>query len=117
MNNYARTDEINMLRKQLQREKEAYEDCYNKFKQEMEAEYHEFYRRLQDITDQDDEIYEMNDKRLLHLIEDNRDSFKGVEDACGELLITVDDECKNYLYEYACKDEELQRDLNRLELV
>lgn len=115
--NYALIEEINSQRRQLQQEKEEYEKCYHEYKGDMENEYNEFYGRVQALAYQDSEIYETKDTKLLNIIEDNRESLNKAGEICGKLLMTVDEDFKNYLYTYEIKDDELQRELNRLELM
>ena len=117
MINYTLAKQIHMQRIQLQQEKETYENCFNEYKSEMENEYYEFSGRLQAFAYHDDEIHETKDIKLLNLIEYNRESLSKAEEMCGELLMTIDKEFKSYLFEYGVKDDALQREQQRLELM
>ena len=113
----ALAEKINQQRRQLKQKKEKYEDSCKKYKTEFEEEYEEFYGRYQELSNWGYEMYEMHDTKLLNLIDYNRDSMGAVEEACANLLMTIDAELSSYICDYQEKDDDLQRELNQLEWI
>ena len=117
MINQAQVDEVYLQLRKLQQEKENYEDCCNPFKTEMEEEMEDLNERFQAFSYQQGECNEMGDKKLLDIIEHNKECLLKERDIHGNLLNTIDTEAKSYYYAYECKEDDLQRQLQRLGVV
>jgi len=116
MVNQILAEEIRLELRKLQQEKEEYEDCCRTFSKEVKEEENEFYERLYLLNQQRDECYDTKDQQLQDMIEASLESLDDLHGACSELLDTVTTEAKDYYYQCDLKEEDLRRQLQRLEV-
>ena len=116
MVNQALAEEIRSELRKLQREREEYEDCCKNFNKEVKEEEHEFYESLYQLNQQRDDCYDMNAQSLQNMFETSLEVLNGLNGACNDLLNTVENESKHYYYQCNLKEEELRRQLQRLEV-
>ena len=109
-----REEEIRLELLNCQREMEEYEDSYREFKNEMGNQYDSYDLKIHEMDSQQEFVYEMKDRELFHLFEDNKSILNHVQGVQNELLQTMDEDFRNYRYQYEAKDDELRRELNRL---
>jgi len=115
--NDARVDEIRLELRKLQQEKEDYEDCSRDFKNEITEDADEAFTKMHDLRYQHEAFCELKDQELIYLTQDSQESYNQIQDICGDLLALADEECRKYIYHCEGKEDELLRELKRLEVM
>ena len=117
MINHVRADEIRLELKKLQQEKEDYEDYCKDFKSKITEDGNEANTKVYELGLQHGIFAELKDQDLVHLIQDSEELYNQTGDICDELLIITDKETNKYLCQCVDKENELLRELNRLEVM
>jgi len=115
MLNQRRIEEIHTELDKLQRNKELYETCCSEFNQEIKESTNYFDSQKKNLDQQCEAVYQLQDNKLLALLEESKNSFGEGERICGDGIGLVNEDLSRYQHRYESQREELLYELRRLE--